>query len=130
MDLAPPLHVGRSLASVLRPERRGLKEQLIRGLWIIQARKREGYGMWGEPGVAEAGMMLQQPEACPNCSPGEDVPGSRDPGSGGLHRLLGGEVWIRGGVLAHRCLAGCSSSISFSCPSLVSVLIAVGRAHL
>ena len=28
------------------------------------------------------------------CSPGEVVPGSRDPGSGGLHRLLGGEVWI------------------------------------
>ena len=27
-------------------------------------------------------------------SPGEVVPGSRDPGSGGLHRLLGGEVWI------------------------------------
>ena len=28
------------------------------------------------------------------CSPGEAVPGSWDPGSGGLHRLLGGEVWI------------------------------------
>ena len=28
------------------------------------------------------------------CSPGEVVPGSRDPGIGGLHRLLGGEVWI------------------------------------
>ena len=26
-------------------------------------------------------------------SPGEVVPGLRDPGSGGLHRLLGGEVW-------------------------------------
>ena len=28
------------------------------------------------------------------CSPSEVVPGSRDPGSGGLHRLPGGEVWI------------------------------------
>ena len=28
------------------------------------------------------------------CSPGEVVPGSREPGSGGLHRLPGGEVWI------------------------------------
>ena len=26
-------------------------------------------------------------------SPGEVVPGSRDPGSGGLHRLPGGAVW-------------------------------------
>ena len=26
-------------------------------------------------------------------SPGDVVPGSRDPGSGGLHRLPGGEVW-------------------------------------
>ena len=27
-------------------------------------------------------------------SPGEVVSGSRDPGSGGLYRLPGGEVWI------------------------------------
>ena len=27
-------------------------------------------------------------------SPGEVVPGSRDPGSGGLHSFQGGEVWI------------------------------------
>ena len=27
-------------------------------------------------------------------SPGEVVPGSRDPASGGLHRLPGGAVWI------------------------------------
>ena len=62
MDLALPLHVGRSLVSVLHPDRRGLKEQLIRGLWLTQARGREGYRMWGEPAVAEASVMLQQPE--------------------------------------------------------------------
>ena len=44
--------------------------------------------MWGEPAVAEPNLTLQQPEAH-LCSPGEVVPGS-----GGLHRLLGGEVWI------------------------------------
>ena len=41
----------------------GLKEQLLRGLWLTQASGREGYGVRGEPAVAEAGMTLQQPEA-------------------------------------------------------------------
>ena len=48
--------------------------------------------MRGKPVAAEASMTLQQPEAL--CSPGEVVPGSRDPDSGRLHRLPGGEVWI------------------------------------
>ena len=43
--------------------------------------------------ATEASMMWQQPEARRVFS-GEVVPGSRDPGSGGLHRLPGGEVWI------------------------------------
>ena len=47
--------------------------------------------MWGEPVVAEAGVILQQPEVCRVFSL---VPGSWDPGSGGLHRLLEREVWI------------------------------------
>ena len=79
------------ICSSLRQE--GVKEWLIRGLWLTQAGGREGYGMWGEPAAAEANMTLQQPEACHVFS-GEVVPGSRDRGSGGLHRLLGGEVWI------------------------------------
>ena len=62
LDLAPPLRVGGLRASVLRSDRTGLKEQLIRGLWLIQARGREGYGMRGEPTAAEAGMTLHQPE--------------------------------------------------------------------
>ena len=49
--------------------------------------------MRGEPAAAEAGVTLQQPETRMR-SPGEVVPGSQDPGSGGLHRLPGGEVWI------------------------------------
>ena len=40
LDLALPLHIGRPLASVLCPDRRGLKEQLIKGLWRTQARGR------------------------------------------------------------------------------------------
>ena len=40
----------------------GLKERLIRGLWLTQARGREGFGMRGEPVAAEAGVTLHQPE--------------------------------------------------------------------
>ena len=47
MDLAPLLHVGRLRASILRSDRRGLKEQLIRELWLTQAAGRERYGGGG-----------------------------------------------------------------------------------
>ena len=63
------------------------------------------------------------------CSPGEVVPGAQDPGSGGLHRFPGGQVWIVT-CAAHRLLGGGSSSLSISCPSLVSALIAAPRARL
>ena len=59
MDLALPLHVGRLRASVLHPDRSGLKERLIRGLWLTQAREREGHRMWGKPAVAEASVTSQ-----------------------------------------------------------------------
>ena len=65
LDLAPPVRVGHLRTSVLRSDRTGLKEQLLRGLWLTQARG-EG-GVWrrrGEPVAAEAGVTLQQPEAC------------------------------------------------------------------
>ena len=62
LDLAPPLRVGRLRAFVLHSDRMGLKEQLIRGLWLTQAGQREGYGVRGEPAAAEAGVTLQQPE--------------------------------------------------------------------
>ena len=91
--LSPPLCVGHWRASVSHPDRTGLKEQLIRGLWLTQARGKEGYGMRGEPAAAEARVTLQQPEACCVFSR-EVVAGSRDPDSGGLHRLPGGEVCI------------------------------------
>ena len=43
MDVAPPLHVGRLMVSVFHSDRTGLKEQLLRGLWLTQAAGREGY---------------------------------------------------------------------------------------
>ena len=62
LDLAPPLRVGRLRASVPRPDRMALKERLIRGL--TQSGWREGYRIRGFPVAAEAGVRLQQPEAC------------------------------------------------------------------
>ena len=51
------------MTSVSHPDRMGLKEQLIRGLWLTQAGGREGYGMQGEPAAAETSVTLYQPEA-------------------------------------------------------------------
>ena len=42
--LAPPVHVGHPQVSVPCPDKRGLKQQLIRALLLTQAREREGYG--------------------------------------------------------------------------------------
>ena len=64
LELALPLHVGSLRTSVPHPERTGLKEQLIRGLWITQVMGKEGHRMWGKPAAAEASVMLQHPEVC------------------------------------------------------------------
>ena len=63
------------------------------------------------------------------CSPGEVVPGSRDPGSGRLHRLPWGVV---DSVLCLHTgfLVDSGDSLSISCPSLGSKLIAAACAHL
>ena len=92
LDLTPPLRVGHLRASVLHSDRMGLKEQLIRGLWLTQDGERKG---------TRCGVSLRQQRPawrCTSlrhamCSPGHVVPGSWDPGSGGLHRLPGGAVW-------------------------------------
>ena len=66
--LAPPLRVGRPQASAPHPDRRGLKQQMIRALLLIQAEGGRGtvviIGTRCEPEATEAGVMLQQPEAC------------------------------------------------------------------
>ena len=43
LDLDLPVRVGLLRASVPRPDRTGLKEQLLRGLWLTQAGGREVY---------------------------------------------------------------------------------------
>ena len=43
VDLAPPLHVGLRQGSVPHPDRKGLKQWLIRALLLTQVRGREGY---------------------------------------------------------------------------------------
>ena len=63
MDLDLPLRAGRLRASVPRPDRMWLKEQLLQRLWLTQAGGEVGVRLWGEPAAAEAGGMLQQPEA-------------------------------------------------------------------
>ena len=62
MDLALPLCVGHLRTFVPHPEKAGLKEGLIRGLWLTQTGVRVGYGMQGQSAVAKASVMLQQPE--------------------------------------------------------------------
>ena len=101
MDLDPPLHVGRLRESVPRPDRTGLKEQLLRGLWLTQAGRRERYGGGG----AEAGracgvrgvVTLQEPEArrafsrgsCPQITGPWPWRAAPAPGSGGVESDLG-----------------------------------------
>ena len=46
LDLAPPLHVDCPLVSVLLPDRKGLKEQVIKRLWLTHAGGREQYSSY------------------------------------------------------------------------------------
>ena len=63
LDLDPPRRVGHLRASFLRSDRTGLKEQLIRGLWLTQTEGRERYGCGASLPAAEASMTVHQPEA-------------------------------------------------------------------
>ena len=51
------------MASLSHPDRTGLKEQLIQGLWLTQAGGMELEIMQGEPVAADALLVFQQPEA-------------------------------------------------------------------
>ena len=64
MDLDPPLHVGRLRESVPRPDRTGLKEPLLRGLWLTQAGGGSGTEEAGRACGVRGVVTLQQPEAC------------------------------------------------------------------
>ena len=96
LDLAPPLRVGHLRASVLCSDRMGLKEQLIRGLWLTQAWGRAGYGLQGESAAAEAGVTLHQLEArhvfsrgsCPWITGPWQWRAAQAPGRGGVNSDL------------------------------------------
>ena len=115
-------------------DRTGLKQRLIRGLWLTHAR---GWrvqviiGMQGEPAVSEAGVTLQQPEThcmfsqgtCPWITRPWQWQAEQAPrGTGG---------WcVDSDLCLHTGLGGCSHSVSVSCLSLGSELIAMARACL
>ena len=63
MDLEPALRVGRLRASVPRPDRTGLKEQLLRGLRLTQAGGGSGTEEAGRACGVRGVVTLQQPEA-------------------------------------------------------------------
>ena len=92
LDLDPPLHVRHLRASVLRSHWMGLKEQLLRGLWLTQAGGGRGTEEAGRACAAEAGVTLQQPEARRVFSRGS-CPWITGPWQWRLHRLPGGKVW-------------------------------------
>ena len=91
LDLAMPLHVCRPLVSVLCPDRSGLKAHWLRGsLRSVGGRGTEcRVSLWRKRPTWRCRSLR-----CAVCSPREVVPRSQDPDSGGLHRLLGEEVWI------------------------------------
>ena len=64
LDLALPLRVGHPLASLLCPDRRGLKSTSLGGSGSLRPGGRVWYGVRGEPALAEADVTLQQPEGC------------------------------------------------------------------
>ena len=97
LDLDLPLCVGCRRASVPCPDRTGLKEQLLRGLWLTQAGGREGYVVQGEPAAAEASMTLHQPEARRAFSSGSC------PWITGLWRWQAAQAPGRGGVESDLC---------------------------
>ena len=128
LDLDPPLRVGCLRASVLRSDRMGLKEQLLQGLWLTQAWGREGTdvgracGGRGRRDVAPAwGALCVLPGKLSLDHGTLAVAGCTGSWEGRCGQWPG---------LAQRLLGGSSSSLSVSCPSLGSALIAVARVRL
>ena len=129
LDLDPPLHVGRLRASVPHPDRLGLKEQLLQGLWLTQA----GWGRGTEEAGRACGGRVRYDVAAAwgtQCV----LPGklSLDHRTLAVASCTGSREGRCGEwpVLTHRLLSGGSISLSVSCPSLGSTLIAAVLARL
>ena len=81
--------------------------------------------MWGEAAAAEASMTLHQREVC------RVFPRGSCPWIMGAWQWRTAQAPRRGGVDSDLCLhTGCSSSLSISCPSLWTTLIAAARSDL
>ena len=128
LDFAPPLCVGLLRASVLCSDRTGLKEQLLQGLWLTQARGKGGAQMQGEPAAAEASVTLHQPEARPAFSRGSC------PWITGPWQWQAAQAPGRGGgdsdLCLHTCFLVAAAAALASQAVCGSVLIAVARARL
>ena len=96
LDLVPPLHVGLLRASVLCSHRTGLKEQLLRGLWLTQAGGGSGTEEAGRACGVRGIVTLQQPEArraffrgsCPRITGAWPWRAAPAPGRGGVESDL------------------------------------------
>ena len=96
LDLDPPLRVGHLRASVPRPDRTGLKEQLLRGLWLTQVGGGSGTEEAGRACGVRGVVTLHQPEARRAFSRGSCpwIPGAwqwraaQAPGRGGVESDL------------------------------------------
>ena len=91
LDVDLPLRVGHLRVSVLRSDRMGLKEQLIRGLWLTQA----GGGRGTDVGRACSGRGLR--DVAP---------------AGGVPCVLPGKLSLDHGTLA---VLGCTGSWEGQC---------------
>ena len=118
LDLDPPLHVGRLRASVPRPDRTGLKEQLLRGLWLSQAGGGRGTEEAGRACGGRGSVTLHQPEvrhafsrgSCPRITGPWQWRAAQAPGRGGVESDLcshtGFLVVAAAALASHACLWG------------------------
>ena len=94
----------------------GLKEELIRGLWLPQVRGREGYRTQGKTAAAEVSVTLHRPEvhrafsqgSCPWITVPWQWQAAQAPGRGGVESDLclhtGFLVAAAAVLVSHACL--------------------------
>ena len=122
----PHLCVLAALRFLLLPRQDGLKQRLIRGLWLTQAWGREWYSSYNWNARWACGSRGQRDVTTAWGMPCVLLGKlSLDHGTLAVVGCTGSQVvWIVRPVPAHRILGGCSSSVSISCPSLGPELIA------
>ena len=129
LNSAPPLRVGRLRASVLSLRQDGVKGAADSGALAHSGRGREGYGGGGASLRRQRRRDVAAARGTLCVLPGKLSPDHGTLAVAGCTGSWEGRCgeWP---VLAHRLLGGGSSSLSISCPSLGSALIAAARARL